>query len=78
MTETTEKLPELPEEAAHMYPCDLTKFRRGEHMATAFSIKVGSPTHGTSEPLFTADQMREYVLADRRQRAALEELEPNS
>lgn len=52
------RLPKLPEEpAAHMYPCDLAIFRRGEHTATAFSIAVGSPDYGKSEPLFTAAQL---------------------
>jgi len=40
------------EPVAWMFPDDLKKFEFGEHTATAYSIKVGSPD-GVSVPLYT-------------------------
>ena len=48
--------------AAHMFPSDLKTFERGEHTATAFSIKVGSPKE-TSVGLFTREQIRSALAA---------------
>jgi hypothetical protein len=48
-----------------MFPCDIETFKTGEHVISAFSIPVGSPKHGKSEPLWTTAQMRAYVDADR-------------
>ena len=47
--------------AAHMYPCDLEEFKEGEIVREAFSIPVGSPTHGESVPLWTTEQMFAYA-----------------
>ena len=47
--------------AAHMYPCDLEEFKDGEIVREAFSIPVGSPTHGESVPLWTTEQMFAYA-----------------
>ena len=45
--------PEQDEEpVAWMYPDDLERFKTNETFAQAFSIKCGSPTQGTTEPLY--------------------------
>jgi len=44
---------EAAEPAAHMFLCDLERFQTvGEHTATAYSLEVGSPTHGETVPVF--------------------------
>lgn len=60
-------LPSEDEAAVHMYPSDLKRFEFGEHTGTAFSIAVGCPDE-RSQPLFTLEQVRAAVLADRQQR----------
>lgn len=52
--------PPLPEPAAHMLTEDLEMFKTREVAATAYSVAVSTPGNGRSEPLFTAQQMREY------------------
>ena len=52
--------PPLPEAAAHMLARDLAAFKTAERTATAFSVAVSTPDDGRSEPLFTAQQMRDY------------------
>lgn len=60
-------LPHSDEAAAHMYPSDLKKFEvGGEHTATAFSVAVGCPEE-LSQPLYTLDQIRAAIEADRQQ-----------
>lgn len=61
------KLPSSDEAAAHMLPSDLKKFEFGEHVAEAFSIAVGNPDE-TSQPLFTLEQVRVAIEADRQAR----------
>lgn len=68
------ELPSSDEAAAHMLPSDLKKFESGEHVAEAFSIAVGNPDE-TSQPLFTLDQVRAAIEADRKQRAAFAHFE---
>lgn len=67
---TTPDYPALSEDdaAAHMFPSDLKTFLRGEHVANAYSIKVGKKDE-VSIGLYTADQMRAYVDAERAARA---------
>lgn len=55
--------PPLPEPAAHMYTSDLDEFQSGEKTATAYSVAVIGPDAGFSDPLYTAQQMREYCDA---------------
>jgi hypothetical protein len=40
------------EPAAWMFPDDLERFQTDETFAQAFSVKCGSPTQGTTLPLF--------------------------
>jgi hypothetical protein len=61
------------EPAAYMYPADLKKFETSECFAEAFSISVGSPTHGTTVPLYTsppAAQPDDYWQEEARRYAA--------
>lgn len=65
------ELPSSDEAAAHMLPSDLKKFECGEHVAEAFSIAVGNPDE-ISQPLFTLDQVRAAIEADRKLAGDLE------
>jgi hypothetical protein len=47
------------EPVAYMYPVDLKKFETSECHATAFSISCGSPTFGTTVPLYAAPPKRQ-------------------
>ena len=61
------------EPAAYMYPADLKKFETSECFAEAFSISVGSPTRGTTVPLYTsppAAQPDDYWQEEARRYAA--------
>ena len=40
------------EPVAWMYPDDIERFKTNETFAQAYSIKCGSPTQGTTEPLY--------------------------
>lgn len=68
-------LPTEDEAAAHMYPTCLEWFKEGERTGEAYSIKMGNTAGQVTQPLYTLDQMRAAVLADRRltlERAAQE------
>jgi hypothetical protein len=52
----------LPEPSAHMFSMDLEKFQSNETFAHVYSVAVSSPD-GSSEPLFTADQMQAAYAA---------------
>ena len=52
--------PPLPEPAAHMLTRDLERFSTSELCAQACSVAYSTPYDGRSEPLYTAQQMREY------------------
>ena len=39
-----------------MFPDDLERFESNESFAQAYSVKCGSPTQGTTLPLYTAPQ----------------------
>jgi hypothetical protein len=47
------------EPVAYMYPADLKRFETSECFADAFSISVGSPTLGTTIPLYTSPPKRQ-------------------
>lgn len=59
MTDTS-AYPTLPEPAAHMLSHDLEKFKATKFRAMAYSVPFSTYAYGRSEPLFTAQQMREY------------------
>ena len=52
------------EPVAYMYPADLKRFETSECFADAFSISVGSPTLGTTVPLYTAPPKRQPLTLD--------------
>lgn len=62
MTEITDTIshPPLPEPAAYILAADLRRFKTEEVCAQACSVAFSTPDDGRSEPLFTAQQMREY------------------
>lgn len=49
--------------AVHIFPDDLEKCGRSELAVTVFSVRVGSPVHGKSVPLFSREQVAAAMLA---------------
>lgn len=62
--------PPLPEPAAHIFPAALERFREGQCHSDAYSMPICAPDVGSTVPLFTAQQMREYRGAPSEQSGA--------
>jgi hypothetical protein len=62
------------EPAAYMYPADLKRFETSECFADAFSISVGSPTLGTTVPLYTSPPKRQPLTDEEIKKIFLREL----
>ena len=57
---------------AWMFPDDLERFESSETFAQAYSVKCGSPTQGTTLPLYTAPQPERKPMDKEHRKAIIE------